>query len=249
MPIPDELARALAMLRGAKGSPKSPPAARQKRTAAQAGLSAGPPVPEGLLRQVVMGLQPERADNEPMWFSVCTKIANTAVANGYQDGGLRIFHDFSMLCPAKYDRSRADAKFAQAVLGYTPQWGFEPLKHMLRKDNPNLLRQLRNDPGLQRFFKEQRISEIEAKLKELYLPDITKICTLYNWELHTCHEPHVGDYSKEPASCLVIWSKPGTGKFEAVLPVFLAACWSESHSSNVNQCIEIAMPQETLHSE
>ncbi len=94
-----------------------------------------------------MGLQPARAHNEPMWFSVCTKIANTAVANGYQDIGLKIFHEFSMLCPAKYDKASTDAKFAKAVLGYNPQWGFRPLLHLLHQDNPNLLCQLRNDPG------------------------------------------------------------------------------------------------------
>ena len=33
---------------------------------------------------------------------------------------------------------------------------------MLGQDNPDLLRQLRNDARWQRFFKEQRMSEIEA---------------------------------------------------------------------------------------
>ena len=65
---------------------------RLKRTAAQAGLSAGPPVPEGLLRQVVLGLLPERAHSELKRSSVCTKIANIAEPNGYPDVGLRIFH-------------------------------------------------------------------------------------------------------------------------------------------------------------
>lgn len=92
IPIPDELARALAKLRGRKKR-QTLPAACSKKTAVQAGLSADLPVPEELLRQVVMGRQPARAENEPMWFSICTKIANTAIANGYQDVGLRIFHD------------------------------------------------------------------------------------------------------------------------------------------------------------
>jgi len=64
-------------------------------------LSARPPVHEELLRKVVMGLRLVRADSEPMWFSVCTIIANIAVANGYQDAGLRVFHDFSKKCSAK----------------------------------------------------------------------------------------------------------------------------------------------------
>ena len=128
IPIPDDLARALAKLRGRKKR-QTLPAACSKRTAAQAGLSAGPPVPEGLLRQVVMGLQPARAENEPMWFSVCTKIANTAIGNGYQDVGLRIFHEFSEQCCAKYDETETDAKFARAVRNYDPQWGFSLLSN------------------------------------------------------------------------------------------------------------------------
>ena len=82
MPMPEQLARAVAKLRGSKKR-QTLPVAYSKRTASQAGLSAGPPVPEELLRQVVMGLQPARADSEPMWFSICTKIANTAIASGY----------------------------------------------------------------------------------------------------------------------------------------------------------------------
>ncbi len=98
----DDLARASVKLRDPQGQPRSPPAPmRLKRTAAQAGLSAGPPVPEGLLCQVVMGLLPERAHSEPMWYNVCTKIANTAVANGHQNGGLRILRDLCMLCADK----------------------------------------------------------------------------------------------------------------------------------------------------
>ena len=120
------------------------PAARPKQTAAQAGLSARPPVPEELLRKVVMSLRLVRADSEPMWFSVCTQIANIAVANGYQDAGLRVFHDFSKKCPAKYDKTETDAKFARAVRNYNPQWGFFVPKNMLRKDNPDLLNQLSN---------------------------------------------------------------------------------------------------------
>ncbi len=212
IPIPDELARALAKLRGHKQR-QTLPAARPKRTAAQAGLSAGPPVPEELLRKVVMGLRPERANSEPMWFSICTKIANIATANGYQDAGLRIFHDFSEQCRAKCDKTETDAKFARAVLNYNPQWGFFPLKTMLRKDNPKLSNQQRKEPALQRFFQEQDASEIVAKLKQFHLPDITSICKELDWELLTCHEPQLEDYSKETASGLVIWSKPGTGKF------------------------------------
>ena len=39
----------------------------------------------GLLHKLawVLGLQPARAHSEPMWFSVCTKIASTAVARFY----------------------------------------------------------------------------------------------------------------------------------------------------------------------
>ena len=84
---------------------------RLKRTAAQAGLIAGPPVLEGLLRQVVLGLLLERAHSELKWYNVCTKIANIAVPNRYQDVGLRIFHEFSKLCPAMYDESKTDANF------------------------------------------------------------------------------------------------------------------------------------------
>ena len=211
IPIPDELAKALAKLRGRKQR-QTLPAARPKRTAAQAGLSAAPPVPEELLRKVVMGLRPERANSEPMWYSICTKIANIATANGYQDAGLRIFHDFSEQCRAKYDKTETDAKFARAVLKYNPQWGFFPL-NMLRKDNPKLSNQLRKEPFLQHFFREQDASETVAKLKQFHLPDITSICKEFDWELHTCHEPQLEDYSKETASGLVIWSKPGTGKF------------------------------------
>ena len=211
MPIPDELARDLAKLRGRKNR-QTLPAACSKRTAAQAGLSAGPLVPEELLRQVVMGLQPARAENEPMWFSICTKIANTAIANGYQDVGLRIFHEFSEQCCAKYDKTETDAKFARAVRNYNPQWGFFLLSNLLRQDNPDLLTQLTKELALQRFFQEQQISEIECKLQQFYLPDITSISKECDWELHTCHKPRLEDYSKEIASGLVIWSKPGTGK-------------------------------------
>jgi len=45
------------------------------------------------------------------------------------------------------------------VLNYNPQWGFFVPKNMLRKDNPDLLNQLRKAPDLQRFFKEQHGSE------------------------------------------------------------------------------------------
>lgn len=210
IPIPDDLARALAKLRGRKKR-QTLPAACSKRTAAQAGLSAGPPVPEALLRQVVMGLQPARAENEPMWFSVCTKIANTAIANGYQDVGLRIFHEFSEQCCAKYDETETDAKFARAVRNYDPRWGFSLLSNLLRQDNPDLLTQLTKEHS---FFQEQQANEIEGKLQQFYLPDINSICKECDWELHTCHEPHLEDYSKETASGLVIWSKPGTGKLK-----------------------------------
>ncbi|KAL0019615.1 hypothetical protein WJX77_002028 [Trebouxia sp. C0004] len=86
IPIPDELARALAKLRGRKKR-QTLPAACSKRTAVQAGLSAGPLVPEELLRQ--------------------------------------------------------------------------------------------------RFFQEQQASEIEGKLQQFYLPDITSISKECDWELHT----------------------------------------------------------------
>ena len=216
IPIPDELARALAQLRGRKKR-QTMPAACSKRTAAQAGLSAGPLVPEELLRQVVMGLQPARAENEPMWFSICTKIANTAIANGYQDAGRRIFHEFSEQCCVKYDKTETDAKFARAVRNYNPQWGFSLLSNLLRQDNPVLLTQLTKEPALQCFFQEQQASKIEGKLQQFYLPDITSISKECDWELQTCHEPHLQDYSKETASGLVVWSKPGTGKFELQL--------------------------------
>ena len=65
------------------------------------------------------------------------KIANIAVPNGYPDVGLRIFHEFSKLCPAIYDESKTDAKFNQAVLTCDPHWGLRPLKKMLGQDNPN----------------------------------------------------------------------------------------------------------------
>ncbi|KAL3163327.1 hypothetical protein ABBQ32_009717 [Trebouxia sp. C0010 RCD-2024] len=49
----DDLAHASVKLRDPQGQPRSPPAPmRLKRTAAQAGLIAGPPIPEGLLRQM-----------------------------------------------------------------------------------------------------------------------------------------------------------------------------------------------------
>ena len=216
IPIPEQLARALAKLRGCKKR-QSLPAACSRRTAAQAGLSAGPLVHEELLRQVVMGLQPARAENEPMWFSICTKIANTAIANGYQDVGLRIFHEFSEQCCAKYDKTETDAKFARAVRNYSPQWGFSLLSNLLRQDNLDLLTQLTKEPALQCFFQEQQASEIEGKLQQFYLPDITSISKECDWELQTCHEPHLEDYSKETASGLIIWSKPGTGKFKLQL--------------------------------
>ena len=81
----DDLARASVKLRDPQGQQGSPPAPKPlKRTAAQAGLSAGPPIPEELLRKlkVVLGLLPE---SELKWYNVCTKIANIAVPNGYQD--------------------------------------------------------------------------------------------------------------------------------------------------------------------
>ena len=189
---------------------------RLKRTAAQAGLTAGPPVPEELLRKVVLGLLPERAHSEFNCNNVCTKIANIAVPNGYQDVALRIFHEFSKLCPATYDESKTDAKFNRVVLTCDPQWGFHPLRRMLSQDNPGLLRQLRNDARWQRFFKEQCMSEIEAKLRKFYLPDITSICEQCNWELDACEEPGLKDYSKEDAAGLVVWSKPGTGKLGCI---------------------------------
>ncbi|DBA98980.1 TPA: hypothetical protein ACH3X1_014319 [Trebouxia sp. C0004] len=48
----DDLARASVKLRDPQGQHGSPPAPKPlKRTAAQAGLSAGPPIPEELLRK------------------------------------------------------------------------------------------------------------------------------------------------------------------------------------------------------
>ena len=97
----DDLARASVKLRDPQGQPRSPPAPMRLKVA-QAGLSAGPPVSEGLLRQVVMGLLPERAHSKPMWYNViCTKIANTAGANNHQNVGLRILRDLCMLCAGK----------------------------------------------------------------------------------------------------------------------------------------------------
>lgn len=208
--IPDELVQALAKLRGRLSHTSR--AARVKKTAAQAGLSAGPAVSEALLRKVVMGLKRERAVSKPSWYAVCTKLANIAVANGYKDVGLRIFHEFSQLCPAKYDRVKTDAKFARAVRDANPQWGFAVLQNMLRKDNPALLRTLRNHPAWQGFFREHHMSVIEAKLKKFYLPDITAICGSCVWALHKCHEPQLEDYSQETAPGVVIWSKPATGE-------------------------------------
>ena len=138
-----------------------------------------------------MGLQPARAENETMWFSICTKIANTAIANGYQDVGLRIFHEFSEQCCAKYDKKDTDAKFARAVRNYNPQWGFSILSNFLRQDNSDLLTQLTKEPALQCFFQEQQASKLEGKLQQFYLPDITSISKECNWKLQTCHEPHL----------------------------------------------------------
>ena len=215
----DDLARASVKLRDPQGQHGSPPARKPlKRTAAQAGLIAGPPIPEELLREVVLGLLPERAHSELKCNNVCTKIANIAVPNGYPDVGLRIFHEFSKLCPAIHDESKTDAKFNRAVLTCDPHWGFYPLRHMLSQDNPGLLCQLRNDARWQRLFKEQRMSEIEAKLRKFYMPDITSICEQCNWELDACEEPELKDYSKEDAAGLVVWSKPGTGKLGLCFP-------------------------------
>ena len=137
---------------------------------------------------------------------------NIAVPNGYPDVGLRIFHEFSKLCPATYDEFKTDAKFNQAVLTCNPEWGFRPLKKMMGQDNPDLLRQLRNDAHWQSFFQAQNMSEIEAKLRKFYMPDINNIYEQCNWELDACEEPNLKDYSKEDAAGLVVWSKPGTGK-------------------------------------
>ena len=120
-------------------------------------------------------LQSARAEKEPMWFSICTKIANTAIANGYQDGGLKIFHNSSKHCRAKYDKSETDAKFDRAVPKYNPDSSFFPLRYMLRKDSPDSLAQLTIEPALQRFFQEQQANEIEGKFQQYYLPKITSI--------------------------------------------------------------------------
>ena len=69
---------------------------------------------------------------------------------------------------------------------------------------------------LQGLFKEQRMSEIEAKLRKFYMPDITSICEQCNWELDACEEPELQDYSKDDAAGLVVWSKPGTGKLGCI---------------------------------
>ena len=60
------------------------------------------------------------------------------------------------------------------------------------------------------------MSEIEAKLRKFYMPDITSICEQCNWELDACEEPNLKDYSKEDAAGLVVWSKPGTGKLGCI---------------------------------
>lgn len=75
--------RSLAQLQGPQGPRRSPPAGRLKRTAAQAGLSAGLHAPEELRRQVVRGMKLARTDSALMWFNVCTNIANATVANAY----------------------------------------------------------------------------------------------------------------------------------------------------------------------
>ena len=161
----DDLARASVKLRDPQGQHGSPPAPKPlKRTAAQAGLIAGPPIPEELLRKVVLGLLPERVHNELKCNAICTKIANIAIPNGYPDVGLRIFHELSKLCPAMYGESKTDPN--RVVLTCDPHWGFYPLRHMLSQDNPGLLLQLRNDACWQHLFKERRMSVIEAKLRK-----------------------------------------------------------------------------------
>ena len=68
------------------------------------------------------------------------------------------------------------------------------------------------------------MSEIEAKLKKFCLPYITTICRSCDWVLRKCHEPPLEDYSQDAAPGVVIWSKPGTGESEAVIPTRIAAC-------------------------
>ncbi|KAL3146223.1 hypothetical protein ABBQ32_002924 [Trebouxia sp. C0010 RCD-2024] len=252
----DHLARASVNLRHPQGQHGSPPASKPlKRTAAQAGLIAGPPTPEELLRKVVLGLLPERAHSERECNNVCTKIANIAIPNGYPDVGLRIFHKFSKLCPAMYDESKTDAKFNRAVLTCDPHWGFYPLRHILSQDNPGLLRQLRSDARWQHLFKEQRMSEIEAKLRKFYMPDITSICEQCNWELDACEEPELKDYSKEDAVGLVVWSKPGKTRGAEkliadivlqegrVLIVSNRVTLAHDHISNFNKLVKAAWTQ------
>ncbi|DBA90765.1 TPA: hypothetical protein ACH3X1_003972 [Trebouxia sp. C0004] len=194
----DDLAHAPVKLRDPQGQPRSPPApTRLKWTAAQAGLIAGPPSQKDCCALL------------PWAFCLREHTANSSVPNGYQEAGLRIFHEFSKLCPATYDESKTDANFNRAVLCCNPQWGFRPLKKMLGQDNPDLLCQLSNDARWQSFFREQNMSEIEAKLRKFYMPDINNICEQCDWELHPCNEPYLQDYSKETAAGLVIWSKPG----------------------------------------
>ncbi len=64
------------------------------------------------------------------------------------------------------------------------------------------------------------MSEIEAKLRKFYLPEISNVCKLCNWELHACNEPYLQDYSDETAAGLVIWSKPGTCKLRLYVVSF-----------------------------
>ena len=138
-----------------------------------------------LLRQVVWGLQPARAHNGPMWFSVCTEIANITVAMA-----TKILLWRSVMSPPCHvlpsvTKQGQMPRLLRLCLVIAPQWGFLPLQAPVAPGQSKFAMPIEKWSWLQRFFRKQTHERNRGEAEKFLLARHTQHMQVCNWELYT----------------------------------------------------------------
>ena len=91
-----------------------------------------------MLRDVVMGLKPERAGERQDWIEVLWAINNVSRDNGYVKKGRDLIHAFSKQCPSKYDEDAVESEIDRCRAKAKKEKNIKHLLRILREDNPQL---------------------------------------------------------------------------------------------------------------